>query len=225
MTKHVDTFYAIDFDRCLSDTVKLDVIFYALLREMTTLDVDAIIRDRSEVEDRGGRFDQLKVLHESLSEGELSELFEAFAEEASKQDVLSDGGRELLDALAARHIPHGIVSYGEEAWQSIKLRASGVEAVPTLITGHSRKAELIATWQQSDNTFLLPIALKPDGYPVAHIVLLDDKAIAFQGLPPEARGYWVQAASGELLPSQHGDVPENVETVRGLREVIKLEAL
>jgi hypothetical protein len=130
-----------------------------------------------------------------------------------------------MAALERDSIPFGIVSYGDTDWQTIKIKASGVENIPALITDHTRKAEVIATWQRPDKTFLLPEELSTDQTFARSIVLLDDKAIAFTGLPIQARGYWVQPVSGDLLPAQQGTVPENVHIARGLREVITFEAL
>lgn len=225
MTQVVDSFYAIDFDRCLSDTPKLDVIFYQLAGEYAQLDADELLKARNAVEDQGVSFDQVGALSKLLTESEVSDFFEKFIERASTQDILSAGARELLEALEHASVPFGIVSYGDTRWQAIKIKASGVQHVPALITDHKRKAEVVASWQQPDKTFLIPAVLSPNGVSAKHVVLLDDKAIAFSGLPIEARGYWVQPISGVLLPAQQGEVPSNVHIVQGLTEVAVHEAL
>jgi hypothetical protein len=226
MTQVVDIFYAIDFDRCLSDTSKLDKIFYTLAKDdYPQIDAAELLRERNEVESSGRTFDQVGALQKVFTESELSEFFETFVTRASTQDILSTGAKELIDALKRLDIPFGIVSYGDTWWQSIKIRASGVQAIPALITDHTRKGDVIAGWQQADKTFLLPNELSVENTSAKTIVLLDDKAVAFSGLPLEARGYWVQPISGELLPAQEGTVPGNVRIAHGLSEVIAFEAL
>lgn len=225
MSSVVDTFYAIDFDRCLSDTPKLDALFYELAAEYPQLDAHELLKARNAVEDQGISFDQVAALRKNLTETELTEFFDEFTKRASSHDILADGAHDLLDRLDKKQIPFGIVSYGDVYWQTIKINASGVQGVSTLITDHKRKAEVIAGWQQSDSTFLLAESLAIDTTYAKHIVLLDDKAIAFSGLPIEARGYWVQSVSGVLLPAQQGTVPDNVRIARGLGEVITFESL
>lgn len=225
MSSVVDTFFAIDFDRCLSDTPKLDALFYELADEYPQIDARELLDARNAVEDNGASFDQVGALRKLLSETEVSKLLDEFISWASRHDILSDGARDLLDRLDKKGIPFGIVSYGDVYWQTIKMNACGVQGIPTLITDNKRKADVIVGWQQSDATFLLPESLVKETTYAKHIVLLDDKAIAFSGLPAQARGYWVQPSSGVLLPAQQGIVPDNVRVARGLREVMAFESL
>lgn len=226
MSASTDAFYAIDFDRCLSDTEKLDKIFYELAREYKELDSDQLLKARNDIEGNGGSFDQVEALQEFLSAERLQEIFDEFVKRSLVDDVLSLGARELLESLTTHQKTFGIVSYGNPLWQSIKMRASGVDTVPTLITGHKRKGEIIGSWQQDDATFLVPSVLSVSSEPIVakSVILLDDKAVAFAGLPEEARGYWVQPFSGVLLPSQMGEIPANVRIAHGLSEVIVFES-
>ena len=221
------TFYAIDFDRCLSDTQKLDDIFYEVVAEFDELNKEELIASRKAIEDQGGSFDQVAPLQQQLTSERVVAFFKAFIDKAQQHDILSDGARELMEKLSALGAPFGIVSYGEIEWQSIKIEASGVTAVPALIIDHKRKGEVIATWQQPDGSFLIPDVLTRDGdeLQVETVVLMDDKADAFIGLPETARGYWVQSITQPLLPSQQGTVPSNVRVAHGLSEVVTLEVL
>ncbi len=227
MDEVTQTFYAIDFDRCLSDTDKLDKIFYQLAGEYKELDSDGLLKARNDIEDKGGSFDQVKALEQLLSTERLQELFDEFIKRSLSEDTLSAGASELLKSLELNRKTFGIVSYGNSEWQSIKMKASGVDKIPALITDHKRKGEIIAGWQQSDKTFTIPPVLMADGVSiqVATVVLIDDKAIAFSDLPTEARGYWAQPLSGVLLPSQMGEIPGNVHIAHGLSEIIDFESL
>lgn len=221
-----EVFYAIDFDRCLSDTDKLDKIFYRLANdEYPQLDATELLRARNEVEDTGRTFDQIGALQKIFNESELADFLDVFISRAVQEDVLSPGARDLLKALEERNLAYGIVTFGGIRWQQVKIKASSVDSIPTLITDHTGKGEIIATWQQPDGTFLIPSDLTTRELYVKTVVLLDDKAIAFKGLPQASRGYWVQSTTKPLLPSQNGDIPSNVRIAHGLEQVIEFEAL
>ncbi len=222
-----ETFYAIDFDRCLSDTYKLDTVFYEVVDEHKDVDGDKLRSERRHIEDSGGSFDEVQALQKQIGTSALLDFFDTFIERAREKDMLSDGARELIDALEARDKPFGIVSYGGPEWQRIKMQASGVENIPTLITNHKKKGAIIKSWQQQDNRFLVPADLTTTDEPITvdTVVLMDDKATAFSELPPGARGYWIQSPSHPLLLSQVGSVPPTVQIAKGLREVISLESL
>ncbi|TAL14840.1 hypothetical protein EPN95_01275 [Patescibacteria group bacterium] len=226
MTSTVEAFYAIDFDRCLSDTDKLDKIFYTLAdEEYPQLDAAELLRARNEVEDTGRTFDQIGALQKVFNESELADFLDVFINRAIKEDVLSPSARDFIKALESHNLQYGLVTFGGIRWQQVKIKASGVDSIPTLITDHTGKGEIIAKWQQADGTFLIPSDLTTKELYVKTVVLLDDKAIAFSGLPQAARGYWVQSTTKPLLPSQDGTVPGNVRIARGLEQVLDFESL
>lgn len=226
MTSVVETFYAIDFDRCLSDTVKLDEIFYRLANDSyPQLNASELLRERNEIESSGRTFDQIGALQKVFNESELLEFLDTFVSKALEEDTLASGARELIKKLEQHSLPFGLVTYGGIRWQQVKIKASGVDSIPTLITDHTGKGEIIFGWQQSDRTFLIPSDLTKKELKVRTVVLIDDKAVAFTGLPQVARGYWVQSVTKQLLPSQTGTIPSNVRIARGLEQVIEREAL
>jgi hypothetical protein len=219
-------FFAIDFDRCLSNTDALFDIFYDVVDEHAELDREQLVRARKSIEDNGGSFDQISALRALLSQTALKEFIDTFITRSQANDVLSKGSRELMQSLEDKDVPFGIISYGNEDWQKVKIQASGIASLPVLITPHSRKGEIISTWQQESGLFKIPQELTSSGsLEVETVVLLDDKAVAFNNLPLNAKGYWVKSASKQLLPSQLGEIPANVSEVFSLRDVIEREAL
>jgi hypothetical protein len=227
VTDNINTFYVIDFDRCLSDTDRLDELFYELVEDYSEVDVGNLKRLRNTAESEGGSFDQITELQKSLSPERLNEFFELFITAGLERDLMAYGARDFLISLDKRHIPYGIVSYGHPDWQRVKIKASGLAAIQYMIINHSHKGEVVATWQQSDSTFLIPGSLTTTNVPidVKTVVLLDDKAVAFDKLPKEARGYWVQSATRPLLPSQKGTIPANVNVAKGFDQVLAFESL
>lgn len=222
-----NTFFAIDFDRCLSDTDRLDVIFYEVVEKNPRLDSSHLKALREEIESKGGSFDQITELQKILNPEELNELFETFIIEGKKHDLLAYGARDFLTILDEQHIDYGIVSFGHPDWQTVKIKASGLSQVPAYIIDHPYKGELIKSWQDGEGRFHIPSALTVTEVPMnaETIVLLDDKAGAFQNLPKEARGYWVQSLTRPLSPSQQGSIPRNVQIAHGFDEVRMLESL
>lgn len=227
MTQTNNVFYAIDFDRCLSDTDRLDALFYRLVEEHPGLDVEHLKTLRNSTESKGASFDQITELQKSLSSDQLNDFFEVFIKQGQEHDLLAYGAQDFLHALDDRHIAYGIVSYGHPDWQEVKIKASGLAAIPSLIIDHSHKGEVVESWQQANRKFLVPSSLTVTSVPmeVDSIVLLDDKAVAFDMLPQEARGYWVQSVTRSLLPSQEGTIPLNVKIAHGFDEVRTLESL
>lgn len=225
MSENESRFFAIDFDRCLSNTDALFEVFYATVDEHAELDREELVRERRAIEDKGGSFDQISALRTLLGESDVKEFIDTFVKRALSHDLLSEGSRALLGRLIERNIPHGIVSYGNSDWQQIKIQASGVGDVPRLITPHSRKAEIVNSWWDDRGGFLVPRELSDSGVHVETVILLDDKAVAFNGLSEYAKGYWIKSPHATLLPSQVGTVPSNVVEVFGLSEVIKRESL
>lgn len=227
MTDAINTFFVIDFDRCLSDTDRLDELFYELVSEYSEVNVANLKRLRNTAESKGGSFDQITELQKSLSPERLNEFFELFITTGLERDLMAYGARDFLITLDEKHIPYGIVSYGHPDWQSVKIKASGLAAIQNMIINHSHKGEVVATWQQSDSSFLIPASLTTTNVPidVKTVVLLDDKAVAFDKLPKEARGYWVQSVTRSLLPSQEGTIPANVNVAKGFDQVLAFESL
>lgn len=227
MSARQETFFAIDFDRCISNTDALFDVFYAVVDDHEELNREQLIKARKAIEDNGGSFDQITALKEHLSETSLLAFIDEFIQRSRTQDLLNPGSRELMGALDANSVAYGIITYGNSDWQDIKIRASGISGISVLITPHGRKAEIVNSWQKDDGLFTIPHTLAPtDGeLRTETVVLIDDKALAFTHLSSHARGYWVKSSTASLLPSQIGDVPDNVSEVFSMADIIKLEAL
>jgi hypothetical protein len=225
--RSADLFFVIDFDRCLSDTDRLDEVFYSVVEADLRLDSHHLKTLREEIESKGGSFDQITELQKILTPEELNSLFEAFITRGQEHDLLAYGAHEFLATLDEKHIPYGIVSFGHPDWQAVKIRASKLAALPALIIEHPHKGEVVKSWQQLDKTFNIPseLTVTSVGMNVDTVVLMDDKAGAFDQLPSEARGYWIQSLTRSLLPSQDGPIPKNVKIAHGFDEVRAFESL
>lgn len=221
----VKEFWAIDFDRCIGNVDTLSGLFGDILQEKGALvDVEGLNAARTQQEAIGGSFDVLTYVERALSDDALyHELLAEYLRRAEpvRATLVNPGTYELFDYLDARSIPYGIVSYGNQGWQSLKIAAAGYSQVPYYILSHSRKGEIVANWQSAEG-FVIPQVLATKGGLVSDkVVLVDDKAVSFTGLPVDARGYWVRPA--QLMVSQKGSVPASVMTVGSLLEVVETE--
>ena len=219
-----ETFYALDYDRTLLDTNEVVRRFEDFLSTKYP-DVATLLDDeRRNIEESGGSYDILSAMNRYISE-EVDGLIESFVASEQNPELLFPGAKELLAAIDKAGHPWGILTYGGKEWQSAKLRLAGLGDAQALIVDTKGKGERIASWRDRSGQYRLPREL--GGRTVAKIVIVDDKASEFAGLPSDgtASGYRVRNASGNQLPSQMGELPANVVSVDGLTEIIAYEHL
>ncbi len=126
-----------------------------------------------------------------------------------------------MQALDDAHIPYGILTFGGETWQRMKLQATGLDDIPYIITHVKEKGRLLAGWKQTDRTFQLPEELAVNRISRADsLVLLDDKVISFIGIPSGVTGILVQpedGRGGQSSALQEQVLPNGVFRVQGLK--------
>lgn len=219
-----DTFYIIDFDRTLVDSDTLLEIFISVASQYGDISYEQIKKIDIDKKSKGISFDAAEYVHEALSKSgsfaQWSQLEQHYRWECRARSVLMPGAAQLLDSLQVSTRQYGILTYGDPMWQKLKLSASGLGRVPRIVTTQKTKGGLIAGWQNDDNLFELPDEF--GGGLATRIILIDDKAMSFEGFPGEpSRGYHVMD-NKTALPAQRGVVPHNVMQVASLYEVIKL---
>lgn len=224
-----NTFFVLDFDRCIGDTNGIQALLERVLEEETGIRPDKLAITRQQIEAAGHTFETIRhvkaLLKTEGSEVEWEHIRQELLEAAKEADLLLPGARDLLEILKTRELPHGIITYGvEEAWQLTKLELAGLLAVPHLVTHIEAKGELLTGWKRPDDSFLIPPVLTPDfvSLSVERIVFLDDKAKSFYGIPNGVRGVHIVAPGGNTLPAQQGDLPGDVTSVTGIPGAIEL---
>lgn len=223
----VDTFYILDFDRCLGDTTKLQQELERAIERKTSINPEQLALARREVELSGGSFDAATyvqgVLKESKTSTTWSEICQDMISHARESDMLEPGAGELIDALRSHDEKFGILTYGGAEWQYTKLAAAHMEDLPVVITDDPGKGRIIASWKTSEDVFLIPKDLSgEEGMTARKIVLIDDKALSFRGIPSGVSGFHVLRSDRKVMPSQQGDLPDGVVRVDGLTKVIEL---
>ena len=223
-TKPENKFYVLDFDRTLADTDKLLEVFTQIADQHAAISRAQIEEADADVKARGDSFDTAGYVRDYLMEqerlGEWDQLVKQYIHESHALDMLLPGATELMEYLEQRGLRYGILTYGNPLWQHLKLSAAGFNHVPHIVTTTKEKGLLIRSWQDDEGTFHLPHEL--GGGLADAIVLIDDKAVSFDGFPDEpSRGYHVFNPA-DYLPAQEGGVPKNVKVVTSLRGITEL---
>lgn len=217
-------FFALDFDRTLGDTNAIAGSLVEFLG-VNYPHLAAIIEEgRAEIESTGGSYDVWAALqlHSGLDVGSLIDEFIQQHEDSER--FLMPGAKELLEAIDLAGEWWGIVTYGGEDWQRTKLQLSGLSTQPTLIIDTHQKGRLLASWYDNSGQYKIPDEL--GGGEANELILVDDKASAFDGLPVSSavRGYWLRRGGPPLL-SQRGSVPPHVTAITSLMKVVRDESL
>jgi hypothetical protein len=226
---YADTFFVLDFDRCIGNTDGIQAVLEEVLQRETGISPETFRAARTRIEGEGKTFDTIHHVHMLLAEAGSSVTWDhirtVLLAEAESHDLLLPHARELFAILKDNQLPHGIITYGiEEAWQLIKLELAGLLDVPHLVTHIEEKGKLLTGWKRPDGSFAIPPALDAGLVPpmVSRIVFLDDKAKSFWGIPDGVEGVHVIAPGGNTLPAQQGDTPNSVTDVTGIDGAIKL---
>jgi hypothetical protein len=222
-----ERFWAIDFDRCLGDTAALYELFIETVSLLGLVEAGNLQMIREQARASGGSSDIISYLFDRqlIARESFPSLARAFQERVRSQPggVLEKGAREFLEYLVRTDQSFGIMTYGGEVWQRLKIAASGLGEMSCMIVSSPQKGQIIAQWYHQDKAgFAVPQELNSGRLWAREVVLIDDKATAFTDLPDQARGYWLQL-SDLLLPSQRGDVPDRVAIVKSFGEIVGRE--
>ena len=215
----MSTFYCIDLDRTLFDTPAMTRQILEVAARYDEVAAAMLLQKADDDYARGYPF-AIRQQIELHFGAEQTALIEAeFLATASPESLLLEGANETLASMGETHF--GIFTFGEPLGQMLKLRSAGLTHLPYVITDQREKGSIIAGWRQQDGSYMLPSGF--GGSPVQRIALIDDRLISFQGLPADAKGYWV--ASQPPTTAQISILPQNVVPVRTLLEFVQTERL
>lgn len=224
-----DHFFILDFDRTLGNTTALYQLFQRILESV--IDIAAVRQldsARHSVEDRGGSFDSAYYVRDILARAGKADSWSTIVDEfircASENDsYLEPSARYLLEYLDTWQCSYGIVTYGGEAWQRLKIQAVGMGDIPSVVTQTQEKGKLIRSWIGNDGRFIIPGDLNRDGRTrvVSAVTLIDDNQLNFVDLPDVVSGYYIQnSATRQRSGVVH--MGPSVRQVTHLDEVIKM---
>lgn len=222
----VDTFYILDLDRCLFDSSRFqDEFIRCVVDNHHALAREQIQDTQRATEASGGSFDTVGYVRSFFGQNEWQELKKLFLKEMSvpeKREALYFGDAKVfLAKLRHRGLPFGIMTYGGQEWQYMKLQALALDDVPHIITDTKRKGAIIVSYYDNDEgLFTIPTPLAAEPLHAKSVCLVDDKAVSFEGLPEKAHGYWLVPDESRLITSQQGEVGQNIKKIASLGEIV-----
>ncbi len=217
-------FQLIDLDRTLFDT---SAFVKALTDEIDRIEpgmgteLDARFEEAYKKE---VTFFVLRHLRKEKGDAWLEDLVARVVAERGAESFMLPGARERLlfaDTYAGNQPAWGILTYGDEVDQRMKLRIAGLESAPLLITDTPDKGSIIASWLQPNGTFKLPDSF--GGALVEHLTFEDDKLRAFQSLPVGVTALWVtnaqqDFAKGVVIPEEIIPVDNLIQSIDYIKE-------
>lgn len=211
-------FWLLDLDRTLFNLDVLVQLLYDILDDSGVMPSHELRQKQAQVEDSGGSFSPVTVIMEYGGETLWQVVQQRLIERTDHSQLRLPGATELLHLLDTRQHNYAVMTYGVPVWQRLKLQLSGFDSVPYMVIDTPRKGKLIDSWRDADDYFTLPEALgNTDGaIRAASLVLVDDKRLAFDGLPAQVCGFWVQTGRHE----DTGAIPASVTACATLYDVI-----
>lgn len=226
--RFVDTFYILDLDRCLVNTEKLQALLEQTIERELAIKPEEMNLARREYERMGGSFDTAGYVMGILDGRNVDgpsvwlEIKRIFIHEAQAVDMLEPYARELLAELSAANAHFGIVTFGGDAWQLTKIAAAGLESIPHMVTHDQAKGRMIASWQRTDGSFLLPGQLAGRVTIAQELFFVDDKPVSFYGIPSEVHAICAVAPGAAWPDEMLKKLPSNVSVTKGLHGAIEL---
>lgn len=221
----VETFYILDFDRCLFDSSRFqDEFIRCVVDNHHALTREQIQDTQRATEATGGSFDTVGYVRGFFGLAEWQEVKKLFLKEMSvpeKREALYFGDAKAFVAeLRRRDLPFGIMTYGGKEWQQMKLEALVFDAEPHIITDTKYKGPIIASYYNSaKNIFTIPLPLAVEVLHAKNICLVDDKAVSFEGLPAKAHGYWLVPDESRIAVGQKGEIGQSIKKIASLGEI------
>lgn len=227
MIEFIDTFFVLDFDRCLGDYGANISLSKEVIYELFAIDGQAFQSAHDEIKANGASFQVLEYLEKNDPNVDLDVFQNTYIKRAHEApgSLLEPGAIEFIDFLRASNYHFCIISFGNKGWQTTKITAAGFGDITKLIIPNEYKGRHIAKWfDEASGHFIIPKECFLDGIAkkAREVVLIDDKIKAFNGLPVGARGYLLQDIE-RIRSSQQGKVPSSVKRVTRLDEIIDQE--
>lgn len=193
-------FQALDLDRTLFDTEKLEEVSRALVARMHPEVAFLAEQESARAIAAGTSFFIFRFLEAQLGDKEYGAYLAELKRSTQPEDFLLKGVAERIAFATSRHgWTTGVLTYGRAEDQHLKLELSGLTRMPFLATDTPDKGRVIASWQQTDGTFQLPRALGDRRVEI--VTLDDDKPQAFTHMPTNSIGVLVV---GKSVTMHHG---------------------
>ncbi len=213
-SRHVPQVAIIDFDRTLGDVDASMKRFYNAA-EFVGVNAAHVKSAQTKTEADGGTFEPLSFVKDQLDEEGYAAFKNHFIT-ADGPSIMYPESQPFLDMLTEKNMPFVVRTWGVSAeWQHLKIAAAGYTGAYEVMDKKDKGAE-IESWRQetADGNSIIVVPdhpSSPELITADSAVLIDDKASSFKSLNRKDTGFWIVPKDGELLKSQQGDVPANVQ--------------
>jgi len=205
--------FIIDLDRTLIDTDKI-VRALAITLKQQGYDGDGLV---SEIERARLSENDIntKEAISSLGKEAWGGVEAYLLEEAKKDTFVFDDAQPFLESLRSSKLPHIILTFGvSRSWQNLKLRAAGLNHIPSIVSDSREKSKTINSWKDHNGVYVPPGFRKLSS---SSIVLIDDRPDAFLDISEEDFKGYLLDRTGKTHPNIN--LAENVQTIKNLFEV------
>lgn len=189
-------FQVIDFDRVLFDTERFARALTDGLRSSDPILAEKLHHAFEDAYAKEETFFLMRALREMMDEQFALFVETIVREHGGGEAFLLPGAKERLaiaNAITDARPSIGILTYGDEIDQRMKLEIAGLADIPVVLSPTPNKSEVLRLWQRPDGVFQLPLEF--GAQTVTNITLEDDKLRAFDDMPPGVTGIWINTAS------------------------------
>lgn len=208
------TLYLVDMDRCTLNTeAVMDKL--AIILEQYGIDHSFVEAERQRAMHSTGYIGVWEHLQQTVFGEYLSEaqVVEALLIGSPDNTYLYNGAAQFLADNQGKVI---VMTFGSPVWQLLKARLSGIDQLaPVLVVDTHLKGQLIADARTHHGHYTLTV--NDTEWTAPSVVLIDDKAAAFTGLPNDCRGY--QLNNGRWYDYQRGELPAHVQQVSSFADI------
>ena len=212
-------FHIIDLDRTLFDTSKLITTMRGMIAighpEFALVMDEAIAKCSS----NGNSFFIFDFIGDNIGQTALSEYVLQLAGTLGASDLLLPGANDRIAFAASQpEWGMGILTFGSPKDQEIKLKLAGLDKHSYIVTDTPEKGAIISSWRLPNGQYQLPKAF--GGRVVDILTFDDDKRTAFDNLPEDVLGQWINKESA-LLERKASALPSNVHAIPDLRSSVE----
>jgi hypothetical protein len=185
-------FQLIDLDRTLFDTARFAKLLTDEINQLHPGLGDQLDAQFENAYKNEETFFLLRYLRQEMGDDDFEALVAHVVQREGAETFLLPGVKERLlvaDELTPLRPSWGILTYGDEIDQRMKLSIIGLADAPVVISETPDKGSLLCTWQNDDSTFTLP---EEYGSQTVDILTFeDDKLRAFHDTPSQVYRIWL----------------------------------
>lgn len=197
MVSTVEHCWLLDLDRTLSN---VDIVMEAVEHVCLDigLDYNKVAKQQLVAESKGHSFSAVTSIR-SLWPDRVEEFFDRFKKINHINSIYPDAEKfiQLLKKTQSKFL---VITYGDTIWQEAKLHLVGLWEEPFIICDIPEKSVLLSQYL-TNGVYMLPTS---SGLICSQkVTLVDDKLVAFNGMPPRSKGIYINRTNKDIHPTDN----------------------